>query len=458
MPPVRLPLTWRDPIIAFAPLAERPGALLLASDGDHPLGRFSFLTCDPVRRLTWRASDGDAEAFLTALRALRGATRTVAPGLPPFCGGVAGLFCYELGGAFERLPPPKQALAWPLADLGLYDQVAAFDHQRRTAEVIAWSRPGEGEGAALGRAEAFAAALATSEAPGPARLFAAAPAPVLSRAQMEARIARARAYVHAGDIFQTNIAQPWRGWLAPDAAPFDLLRQAGATTPFAAYWRGAQSAVVSFSPERFIEARPGPDGVAVETRPIKGTRPRAGAPDIDRALAEALRASAKDRAENLMIVDLMRNDLARVSIPGSVRAPRLMALESHPRVHHLVSIVTAHLAPERDAADLLRAAFPGGSVTGAPKVRAMEIIHELEDDPRGPYCGSLGYWGFDGAMDLSILIRTLSCRREKETWRVELRAGGGIVADSDPAAEYDETLTKANSVLQGFAMRLEAAS
>ncbi len=457
MPPVRLPLTWRDPIIAFAPLAERPGAVLLASDGDHPLGRFSFLTCDPVRRLTWRDGSGDAEAFLAALRALRGAMRPAAPKLPPFCGGVAGLFCYELGGLFERLPPPKRGPAWPLADLGLYDQVAAFDHQRRSAEVIVWPRPDECERAARARAEAFAAALATSTPPAPARLFAAAPAPVLARARMEARIARARSYVHAGDIFQTNLSQPWRGWLAPEATPFDLLRHAGATTPFAAYWRGVHGAVVSFSPERFVEARPGPDGVAVETRPIKGTRPRAGAPDVDRALAEALRASAKDRAENLMIVDLMRNDLARVSSPGSVRAPRLMTLESHPRVHHLVSIVTAHLAPGRDAADLLRAAFPGGSVTGAPKVRAMEIIHELEDEPRGPYCGSIGYWGFDGAMDLSILIRTLSCRREGETWRVELRAGGGIVADSDPAAEYEETLTKANSVLQGFAAPLEDA-
>jgi para-aminobenzoate synthetase component 1 len=184
-------------------------------------------------------------------------------------------------------------------------------------------------------------------------------------------------------------------------------------------------------------------GTQVETRPIKGTRPRGGTPAVDRALATALQNSSKDRAENVMIVDLMRNDLGRVCATGSIHVPQLLALESYPTVHHLVSTVTGELAPGRDAVDLLRACWPGGSITGAPKIRAMSIIADLEPEERGVYCGSIGYWSLDGTMDTNIAIRTLTVAGGK----AYLDAGGGIVADSDPAAEYQETLDKAAALL-----------
>ncbi len=198
--------------------------------------------------------------------------------------------------------------------------------------------------------------------------------------------------------------------------------------------------VLSASPERFLRVEPGGD---VETRPIKGTRPRGLGPEHDAALGQALTESAKDRAENLMIVDLMRNDLSRVCAPGTVRVPELFAIEQYATVHHLVSSVVGTLAPGSDALDLLQAAFPGGSITGAPKVRAMEIIAELEPVQRGLYCGSVGYWSVTGALDTSIAIRTAVAL----SGRVYFGAGGGIVADSDPEQEYRETLDKARGMI-----------
>ena len=196
------------------------------------------------------------------------------------------------------------------------------------------------------------------------------------------------------------------------------------------------------SPERFLDVRDG----RVEARPIKGTRPRSTDAVADAALVAELVASAKDRAENLMIVDLMRNDLSRVCRPGSVEVPRLCDVESYANVHHLVSVVTGDLADDRDVFDLLEASFPPGSITGAPKVRAMEIISELEGEPRGPYCGALGWIDGASAMDLNVMIRTAALRRSKSGWKASLRSGGGIVADSEPEAEYAETLTKASAL------------
>ena len=210
--------------------------------------------------------------------------------------------------------------------------------------------------------------------------------------------------------------------------------------PFAAFLKYGDSALLSASPEQFLKVTP--EGL-VETRPIKGTRRRGATGPEDERLAAALLASEKDRAENLMIVDLLRNDLSRTCRPGSVAVPALWILERHPTVHHLVSTVTGVLAPGQGPLDLLKAAFPGGSVTGAPKVRAMEIIAELEPVCRGPYCGSVGWVGYDGAMDSNIAIRTMVATPE----RLFAQAGGGIVADSDPDAEYDETLIKAYAML-----------
>jgi para-aminobenzoate synthetase component I len=258
-------------------------------------------------------------------------------------------------------------------------------------------------------------------------------------------VARVREYIVAGDIFQANLSQRFQAPLAQ--SPFDLygkLRQRN-PAPFAAYLDFGEVVVLSASPERFLLLEE--NGRQVETRPIKGTRPRGLGPMHDAALGRALAESEKDRAENVMIVDLLRNDLSRVCRPGTVRVPELFALEQHPTVHHLVSTVVGELEPGADAVALLRATFPGGSITGAPKVRAMEIIAELEPTRRGIYCGSVGYLSTSGAMDTSIVIRTYVALEGQ----VYFQAGGGIVADSDPELEYRETLDKARALIETLA-------
>jgi aminodeoxychorismate synthase component I len=264
-----------------------------------------------------------------------------------------------------------------------------------------------------------------------------------TRSEYLQAVERVRQYILTGDIFQANLSQrfeaPWPG------DPFEFYRRLTAANPapFAAYFQGDGYTIASASPERFL--RVDPDG-QVETRPIKGTRRRGETPAEDRRLADELLASAKDRAENVMIVDLLRNDLSKVCRPGSVDVPALCALESHPTVHHLESIVTGRLEEGRSAADLLRAAFPGGSITGAPKVRAMEILAELEPVARGVYCGAIGWLSVTGAMDTSIAIRTVTLQGGRATFH----AGGGIVADSAPALEYQETLDKAAGIRRAF--------
>jgi para-aminobenzoate synthetase component I len=254
-------------------------------------------------------------------------------------------------------------------------------------------------------------------------------------------VARVREYVFAGDIFQANLSQRFEAPLTEP--PWTLYRRLRTRNPgpFAAFLDYPEVAVLSASPERFLRVKE--DG-RVETRPIKGTRPRGLGPEHDAALGQALTESAKDRAENLMIVDLMRNDLSRVCAPGTVRVPELFAIEKYATVHHLVSTVIGTLAAGRDPLDLLRAAFPGGSITGAPKVRAMEIIAELEPVQRGIYCGTIGYWSVTGALDTSIAIRTAQVLGD----RIYFGAGGAIVADSDPVQEYRETLDKARGMIE----------
>jgi para-aminobenzoate synthetase component 1 len=269
----------------------------------------------------------------------------------------------------------------------------------------------------------------------------------LPRAQVEAMVRRTIDYIEAGDIYQANITHRFRATLPEDVGKLSLyhvLRRRNPAT-FAAYLDFGDIALLSSSPERFLKLRLEDDGSSIiETRPIKGTRPRGDTAAEDAAEAARLLASEKDRAENLMIVDLLRNDVSRVSEIGSVDVPVLWGLETYATVHHLVSVVTAQLKRDHDAIDLLRATFPGGSITGAPKIRAMQIIAELEPNRRGPYCGSIGYLSADGAMDTSIVIRTYCLTGRALSFQV----GGGIVADSDPAAEYDETLDKARALIE----------
>ncbi|MDB5455766.1 MAG: para-aminobenzoate synthase component [Caulobacter sp.] len=426
---------WREPSLALAAWRDEPFACALISGGT-PIGpgraRWSYLLRDPDQILVL-AGDAAVDPF-AVLAALIGPPAPTDPAGPPFQGGVVGLASYELGDRVEPLGLARTA--WPDLACARYPALLAFDHHDR--RVIAVGR-GKTPAAAGARA---AAALTWLDAPAPPA-FAGRLCDALAASSgeaYEAAVAGVVARIRAGEIFQANIARAWSGRLAAGAEPVDLLERLrrDSPAPFAAYLRLPDRALVSNSPERFLKVAAGGD---IETRPIKGTRPRGADPAADRAQIAALAASAKDRAENLMIVDLMRNDLARVSPPGSVKVPELFKVESFANVHHLVSTVTARLAPGRTAADLLRAAFPPGSITGAPKVQAMKVIAELEP-PRGPYCGSLFWAGVDGAFESSVLIRTVGFTRDEDGWRFEARAGAGIVADSDPRAERLETEAK----------------
>lgn len=432
---------WREPTWALAPFRDEPYACALVTGGGG--GRWSYLLRAPDQTFSLFAAD-PADPF-DALAALVGPRLPADPEGPPFQGGVVGLAAYELGDRVETLGLSRTD--WPDLTCARYPALLAFDHHAR--QVLAIGR-GAREDEAQERARA---ALAWLDAPAADRAEPAGPlCPDLAASDpsaYEAAVAQVVERIVAGEIFQANIARAWTGRLAAGADPFDLFLRlrAQSAAPFSAYWRLSGRAVVSNSPERFLKVEP---GGAIETKPIKGTRPRGRDAAEDLALAGELLASDKDRAENLMIVDLMRNDLARVSPPGSVEVPALFKVESFANVHHLVSTVTARLAAGKGVADLLRASFPPGSITGAPKVQAMKVIAGLEP-PRGPYCGSLFWAGFDGAFESSVLIRTVGLVEDAAGWRVEARAGAGIVADSDPRAERLETEAKIAALKKALA-------
>jgi para-aminobenzoate synthetase component 1 len=488
-----------DPITACSRVLDLPFVILLDSATAHSrppglagdggsqseaqrLEQYSFLAADPMvlvrskgdvtqlRRRgeqAWSVVQGDA---LSVAQELLPPSREPVPGLPPFQGGLAGYIGYDWGATLERLPAPRyDDLAIPDVVLGLYDWVIAWDHRIGAAWLISTGLPDSGSGWERrarermdlvrthlgGRAggagtspesETLARAGCTTAPTYPAEEVSGARAIDLRstfthRGYLDA-VARVREYIVAGDIFQANLSQRFQ---CPRPEPqFELYRRLRRRNPapFAAYLGFADLGVLSASPERFLRLDPAHS--LVETRPIKGTRPRGLGPMHDAALGRALAESAKDRAENVMIVDLLRNDLSRVCRPGTVRVPELFALEQHPTVHHLVSTVLGELAPGATPAALIRATFPGGSITGAPKVRAMEIIAELEPTRRGVYCGSIGYLSVTGAMDTSIVIRTCLAVHGQ----IYFQAGGGIVADSDVELEYRETLDKARGLIE----------
>ncbi|MFE1602947.1 aminodeoxychorismate synthase component I [Methylobacterium sp. ID0610] len=452
------PIPYRDPIAAAARLQGRPGLAFLDSAMRHPdLGRYSYLAADPF--LSIRIRDGrtvcDGEpregAPLAVLRDLLAPYRTAPlPGLPPFQGGAIGYFAYDFGQALERVTvPPRRAGLCDDVALSLYGTVIAWDHRAETCHLIASGFP-ETEPAARARhalagLDAWEARLAGPEPADPARDV----PPLAWRSNFTAEsyaaaVERVRDYIRAGDIYQANIAQRFTAALPPDFDPFAFYRRLRArnAATFAAYLDCGDLKVASSSPERFLRL----DGRRIETRPIKGTAPRSPDPAEDRARAEALLASDKERAENVMIVDLLRNDLSRISTPHSVTVPVLCGLESYASVHHLVSVVSGRLRDGADALDLIAATFPGGSITGAPKLRAMDIITEIEGDARELFCGSIGWIGFDGSLDTNIAIRTVFMDADQAV----LQAGGGITLLSDPVAEYEETLTKAERVFAAF--------
>ncbi|MFQ5785322.1 MAG: aminodeoxychorismate synthase component I [Alphaproteobacteria bacterium] len=448
-------IPYADPADAFAALAAEPYSLLFDSAlKSERLGRYAYIAALPFETLT--AKDGDIEIgdrhfegdpFAVLKSELARFDAPTLPDLPPFQGGAAGSFGYELCRHIETLPVPADDPGFADIALGFYDVIAAFDLMSERAWIVATGFPEADPARRTKRAKRRAGELRE-------RMTAAASLPTpmpqlpwrsnFSRAGYEAAVARVIDYIHAGDIFQANLSQRFHARLPAGSDPYAMYRRLGEVNaaPFAAYLNLGAVQVLSSSPERFLRL----DGDTVETRPIKGTRPRGLTPAEDAAFAAALRASEKDRAENVMIVDLLRNDLSKVCRDHSVAVPELCALESYARVHHLVSTVTGRLRTGRDAVDLLRACFPGGSITGAPKVRAMEIIAEIEPTRRGPYCGAIGFIGFDGTMDTNIAIRTLALKDGVAVFQV----GGGIVADSEPAAEYEETLTKAEALFACF--------
>ncbi|HYC05048.1 MAG TPA: aminodeoxychorismate synthase component I [Azospirillaceae bacterium] len=445
-----LPLPAADPARLFGAMAGEARAFLLdGAAADPGRARFSYIGRDPF---AWIEAAPGEDGFAALERALTPHRTQALPGLPPFQGGAVGFLGYEAGHRLERLPEPRaRGIDLPDMAVGLYDCVAAFDRDQGRAWILSTGLPERDPARRRERAVTRARDLAgrLSRAPEPpadsGRALVAPPGwrAERTRAEHEAAVARTIGYIHAGDIYQANITQRFLARLAPGVGPLDLYRRLRPRTaaPFSAVLDlGQGRAIVSGSPERFLALEA---AGAIETRPIKGTRPRGATPAEDQALAAELLASEKDRAENLMIVDLLRNDLSRVAEPGSVKVPSLCGLESYRTVHHLTSVVTARLKAGLGPVDLLRAGFPGGSITGAPKIRAMEIIHELEPARRGPYCGSVLWIGWDGAMDSSITIRTLAVAGGQ----VAAQAGGGIVADSDPADEYEECLVKARALL-----------
>ena len=464
--PLVAEIGWAEPHELFHGLAADPFALFLDSatagpDRDPQLhGGWSFIAFDPFDRLVLRTGDtakpfGTLKAKLAALPALTPSA------LMPFPGGAAGFFGYGLGRTLERLPPEDKPFATddqhlPDMALGFYDAVLAFDMRARRAFIVSTGLPEHDPDDRAARAAKRLVDIRDRVENLPRiRRTAHTGAPDIvsnfTRAAYERAVARVIDYIHAGDIFQANLSQRFETRLAPDDDAYALyLRlRAASPAPFSSFFNFGEGAIVSSSPERFLACR----GGAVETKPIKGTRPRGRSPEEDRRMADELLHSEKDRAENVMIVDLLRNDISRVCTDHSVAVEKLCELESFANVHHLVSTVRGQLREGETAADLLAACFPGGSVTGAPKRRAMEIIAELEPTTRGPYCGAIGYLGADGGMDTSIAIRTMVVAGD----RVTFQAGGGIVADSQPAAEYEETLAKARDMRRALGGETEKA-
>jgi anthranilate synthase component 1 len=417
--------------------------LLQSAAGHLQSGRYDILFAEPGEflqdrdgRLSGRAGAAD---FFSGLSDWAAHDAGAAPDDVPFAGGWFLLLGYEAAGRIEpRLRLPRSPHALP--DLLAVRCTAAIvvDHVRKETHLLA-----ERDGAALARMQGDLQRAARVDAPGRAGPLATALEEEPEQRFLDG-VERILRYLRDGDVFQVNLSRAWHAALAPGATPADLyarlLRSNPAPFAGVARWQGC--AVLSSSPERLVEVR----GRQVQTRPIAGTRPRGADAVADRALQQQLIASAKERAEHIMLIDLERNDLGRVCEPGSVTVSELMTLESYAHVHHIVSNVRGRLRAGAGPGEVLRAVFPGGTITGCPKVRAMEIIAELEGVGRGPYTGAMGYLGRDGRMDLNILIRTLV----HEPGRVTLRAGAGIVADSQPQAELAETRAKARGLLQAF--------
>jgi para-aminobenzoate synthetase component I len=447
----------------FESIAPRPFSFWLDSGMDpHKLGRWSFMGSDPFLVMRSRGDEitlirnngeekrrGNPFDILGELLA----QYQLSPGKTniPFTCGVVGYLSYDLGRFIEKLPAKAvDDLHLPESYLCFYDAVIAFDHLENRTYVISTGFPETENGKRMSRAASRLNELKNLVmfVPPPVDIMVDTPGKQLklksnfSHENYLKAVATAREYICAGDIFQVNLSQ--RLEVALDTPPYELYKRLRKINPapFASYFNFNDMSIVGSSPERYLKVR----GDGVETRPIKGTKPRGKTPEADKALGKSLLVSRKDRAENIMIVDLERNDLGRVCRYGTVKVTELAILETYPTVFHLTSTVVGQLRQDKDIIDLLKATFPGGSITGAPKVRAMEIIDELEPTRRSVYTGSLGYIGFNGDMDLNIIIRTIIIKDGKAYFQV----GGAIVYDSEPVSEYIETLDKGKALIMAL--------
>ena len=431
-------------ITLFSRIESQPWAMLLRSASNtHIDSRFDVLVANPIATLETVTGDTriktESQKYLSQqdpFLLLDELQQQLLPNLElgserdlPFVGGALGYFSYDLGRRVESMPElATKDLQTPDMAVGLYEWALVIDHKLKKACMV-------------GQKIEQAWQWLNSHSPADVEDFKLIGdwQSNMTQASYASRFDRVQEYLLSGDCYQINLAQRFNASYQGSEWQAYTKLEATNQAPFSAFIRMPNSAIISVSPERFLELK---DNV-IETKPIKGTRPRSQNTELDQANAHNLQTADKDQAENLMIVDLLRNDIGRVASPGSVHVPKLFDIESFPAVHHLVSTIRADLDTQYSAADLLRACFPGGSITGAPKVRAMQIIEELEPHRRSAYCGSIGYISRHGRMDTSITIRTLVAEDNKlYAW-----AGGGVVADSDCAAEYQETLDKLSKIL-----------
>ncbi len=453
------------PAEVFALFAQQPNSVYLDSGKDNNgLGRYSFIARDPFLVFSSKGQTIQLEEkggvrsftgnpFAELKRLLNQYKTQKVPGLPPLTGGIIGYFGYDMGYLLETIPAlSNDDLNNPDCMLGFYDTVLIFDHHTNKTYVASNGFPETDELSRCKRAEnriTELAALAAQAKPLPE------PQPQIPAGEYRSNFTRQGHcdmvqkgidYIAAGDIFQVNLTQRFEAKVT--VPPYELYRYLRHINPapFASYLNFGEVIVASASPERYLLVT----DRMVETRPIKGTRPRGQDPESDRQLSQELLNSAKDRAELVMIIDLERNDLGRVCEFGSVRVPDLIRLEEYATVFHLVSTVVGKLAEGKDIIDLVTASFPGGSITGAPKVRAMEIIDELETVRRSIYTGSIGYIDFNGDADLNIVIRTFVIKGDRAYYQV----GGGIVADSVPELEYEESLDKARALMKALGYQI----
>jgi para-aminobenzoate synthetase component 1 len=429
------PLPYRtDAARYYAALADLPWAVWLDSGG---MARYDILTAAPHHTLVLNDEVTLSDPFAMLRKELE---KQFAPiENVPFAGGVLGYWGYDLARGAYALPSAAENARGHLPNMavGLYDWALVLDHQKLTANLVSHRRfaaTGELLPEILRRLQGN-----PSLPPDDFRVHGKITSNFTPESYANA-FAAVRKYLQAGDCYQINLAQRFSAAASGNALDAYLMLRSLSPAPYSAFLNLPQAQILCASPERFLQVQNG----SVETKPIKGTRPRSSDLQQDRQLAEELRNHPKDRAENLMIVDLLRNDLGKSCVPGAVRVPKLFEVESFANVHHLVSTVEGKLAEGRDALQLLQDCFPGGSVTGVPKLRAMQIIAQLEPNGRGVYCGTIGYVGFDGNMDSNIVIRTLVYSGDE----IRCWAGGGIVADSNVTEDYQETIDKASVMLK----------